>query len=153
MTPSSSLTITKAKEVFARLRVKFTYFGTPEPIEGQQDVPTFSWPEVATEDSVAATACEYLQTNYMPEDVTVIAVQSVTWMGHDWPEAKVKIKDTSRTDYVMVYRGLAPELADSLINHQHKCAVLKSQVRQPEDSLHRFEDEQEESQSITGQAR
>ena len=56
-------------------------------------------------------------------------------MGHDWPEAKVKIKDTSRTDYVMVYPGLARELADLLINHQHKCAVLKSQVRQQEDSL------------------
>ena len=69
--------------MFARLRVNFTYCGTPAHIEGQQDVPTFSWPEAATEDCVAAAACEYLQTNYMPEDVRVIAVQSVTWMGHD----------------------------------------------------------------------
>lgn len=67
LTPGSRLTITKATEVFARLHVKFAYFGTPAPIEGQQDVPTFSWPEAATEDSVAAAACEYLQTNYMPE--------------------------------------------------------------------------------------
>ena len=53
----------------------------------------------------------------------------------------------------MVYCGLAPELADLLTNHQHKCAVLKSQVSQQEDSLRRFEHEQEESQSFTGQAR
>ena len=96
LTPGSRLSITKADKVFARWRVNFTYGGRYTYIEGQQDVPLFSWPKSATEDSVAAAACEYLQTNYMPEDVTVIAVQSVTWMGHDWPEAKVKIKDTSR---------------------------------------------------------
>ncbi len=139
--------------MFARWRVNFTYGGRYTYIEGQQDVPLFSWPKAATEDSVAAAACEYLQTNYMPEDVVVIAVQSVTWMGHDWPEAKVKIKETSRTDYVMVYRGVAPESADVLIDQQRRYAELKVQVRQQEDSLRRLEHAQEESQSIPRQAR
>ena len=122
LTLGSRLTTTKAEKQFARLRVKFTYCGHYTYIEGQQDVPTFSWPEAATEDSATTAACE-LQTNYMPEGVMVIAVQSGTWMGHDWPEAKVKIRETSRTDYVMVYRGVAPELADLLIDQQRKCAA------------------------------
>lgn len=89
LTLGSRLTTTKAEKQFARLRVKFTYCGHYTYIEGQQDVPTFSWPEAATEDSDTTAACE-LQTNYMPEGVMVIAVQSGTWMGHDWPEAKAQ---------------------------------------------------------------
>ncbi len=49
-------------------------------------------------------------------------------MGHDWPEANVKIKETSRTDYVMVYRGVAPEMVDLLIDKQRICAALKQLV-------------------------
>ena len=64
----------------------------------------------------------------------VIAVQSVIWMGHDWPEAKVKIK-TSCTAYVMVYRGLAPEMVDLLINNQRMCAELKVLVSKQETQL------------------
>ena len=85
----------------------------------------FQWPPEATEDSVAEVACQHLQSTYLPEDVVVIAVQSVVWMGHDWPEAKVKIKETSRTDFVMVYRGLAPVMVDLLIEKQRICAELK----------------------------
>lgn len=83
----------------------------------------------------------------------VIAVQSGTWMGHDWPKAEVKIRETSRTDYVMVYRAVAPELADLLIDQQRKCAALKVQVSPQETSLRQLEHLQEESLYITRQAR
>ncbi len=153
LTPGSSLTITKAEKVFSRLRVQFTYDGLYAYTERQQDVPTFSWPKNVTKDSVAEAACQYLQTTYMPEDVMVIAVQSVIWMGHDWPEANVKVKETGRTDYVMVYRGVAPEMVDLLIDQQHKCAALTVLVSQQEVLLRQLEDAQEESQYRTRQAR
>jgi len=153
LTPGSSLTITKAEEVFSRLRVQFRYDGLYANTKRQQDVPTFSWPQNATKDSVAEAACQYLQTTYMPENFTVIAVQSVMWTGHEWPEANVKIKETGRTDYVMVYRGVAPEMVDLLIDQQHRCAALDVQVSQQEVLLHQLEDAQEESQYRSRQAR
>jgi len=153
LTPDSRLTITQAEEVFSRLRVRFRYDGLYAHTKRQQDVPTFSWPKNATKDSVAEAACQYLQTTYMPENVTVIAVQSVMWMGHEWPEANVKIKETDRTDYVMVYRGVAPEMVDLLIDQQHRCAALDVQVRQQEVLLRQLEDAQEESQYRSRQAR
>ncbi len=152
LTPGSSLTITKAEEVFSRLRVQFRYDGLYANTKRQQDVPIFRWPQNITKDSVAEAACQYLQTTYMPEDVTVIAVQSVRWMGHHWPEAHVKVKDTGRTDYVMVYR-VTPEMVDLLIDQQHRCAALDVQVSQQEVVLRQLEDAQEESQYRTRQAR
>jgi len=95
--------ITEAERVFSRLRVEITYGGLYAHTEGQQDFPVFTWPQKATEDSVAEAACQHLQSTCMPEDVMIIAVQSVVWMGHDWPEAYLKIKETSHTDYVMGY--------------------------------------------------
>ena len=53
----------------------------------------------------------------------IIAVQSVIWMGHDWPEANWKVKETSRTDYAMEYWGVAPEMADLLIDMPRICAA------------------------------
>ena len=89
----------------------------------------------------------------MPEDVVVIAVQSVVWMGHEWPEAKVKIKETSRTDYVMVYRGLAPEMVNELMDMQRMCAELEKAVSMQDVQLRRLEDMHEESQFRPRQAR
>ena len=80
-----------AETVLSRLRMQFTYDGRDAYTKRQQDVPTPSWPKNATKDSVAEAAYHYLQTTYKPEDVMVIAVQSGIWMGHDWPEASVKI--------------------------------------------------------------
>jgi hypothetical protein len=53
----------------------------------------------------------------------------------------------------MVYRGVAPEMVDLLIDQQHKCAALNLQVSQQEVVLHQLEDAQEESQYIRKQAR
>ena len=153
LTPGSRLSTSQAEKVFSRLRVDFTYSGLYGDIEDQQHVPMFQWPPEATEDSVVEAACQHLQSTYMPEDVVVIAVQSVIWMGHDWPEAKVKIKETSRTDYVMVYRGLAPEMVDLLIDNQRMCAELKVLVSKQETQLQTLEDELEESQVNSRQTR
>ena len=153
LTPGSRLSTSQAEKVFSRLRVDFTYSGLYGNIEDQQHVPMFHWPPEATEDSVAEAACQHLQSTYLPEDVMVIAVQSVVWMGHDWPEAKVKIKETSRTDYVMVYRGLASEMVDLLIDKQRMCAELKVLVSKQEAQLQTFEDKHEESQVKSRQAR
>ena len=84
LTPGSRLSTTQAENLFSRLHVEFTYSGLYGDIEDQQHVQTFHWPPEATEDSVAEAACQHLQSTYMPEDVVVIAVQSVVWMG---PEA------------------------------------------------------------------
>lgn len=153
LTPGSRLSCSKAARVFSRLRVDFTYDGHYEEIKAQQHVQMFQWPPEATEDSVAEAACHYLQSTYMPEDVVVIAVQSVIWMGHEWPEAKVKVKETSRTDYVMVYRGLAPEMVDLLIDKQRLCTELKALVSKQETQLQTLEDDLQESQDKSGQAR
>ena len=153
LTPGSRLSTSQAEKVFSRLRVDFTYSGLYGDIEDQQHVPMFQWPPEATEDSVAEAACQHLQSTYLPEDVVVIAVQSVIWMGHDWPEAKVKIKETSRTDYVMVYRGLAPEMVDLLIDKQRMCSELKVLVSKQETQLRTLEDKHEESQVKSRQAR
>ncbi|KAL3143544.1 hypothetical protein ABBQ38_002343 [Trebouxia sp. C0009 RCD-2024] len=126
LTPGSRLSCSQAERVFSRLRVAFTYDGHYGEIKDQQRVQMFQWPPEATEDSVAEAACHHLQSTYMPEDVVVIAVQSVMWMGHEWPEAKVKVKETSRTDYVMVYRGLSPEMVDLLVDKQRMCTELKA---------------------------
>ena len=124
LTPGSRLSITKAETVFSRLHVKFNYDGRYTGIEELQHFPTFQWPPVATEDSVAEAACQYLQRTYMPEDIVVIAVQSVEMMGHEWPEASVKVKESRCTDYVMVYKGLDPEMVDIFIEQQRLCAEL-----------------------------
>ena len=153
LTPGSRLSTTQAEKVFSRLRVEFTYSGLYGDIVDQQHVQTFHWPPEATEDSVAEVACQHLQSTYMPKDVVVIAVQSVVWMGHEWPEAKVKIKETSRTDYVMVYRGLAPEMVDLLIDKQRMCAELKIAVNKQAVQLQKLEDMHEESQFRSRQAR
>ena len=153
LTPGSRLSTSQAEKVFSRLRVDFTYSGLYGDIEDQQHVLMFQWPPEATEDSLVEAACQHLQSTYMPEDVVVIAVQSVIWMGHDWPEAKVKIKETSRTDYVMVYRGLAPEMVDLLIDNQRMCAELKVLVSKQETQLQTLEDELEESQVNSRQTR
>ena len=153
LTPGSRLSTTQAEKVFSRLRVEFTYSGLYGDIEDQPHVQTFQWPPEATEDSVVEAACQHLQSTYMPEDVVVIAVQSVVWMGHEWPEAKVKIKETSRTDYVMVYRGLALEMVDLLIDKQRMCAELKVAVSKQEVQLQQLEDMHEESQFRPRQAR
>ena len=153
LTPGSRLSCSQAEKAFSRLRVDFTYDGHFREIEDQQHVQMFQWPGEATEDSVAEAACQHLQSTYMPEDVVVIAVQSVTWMGHDWPEAKVKIKETSRTDYVMVYRGLAPEMVDLLIDKQRMCTELKVLVSKQETQLQTLEDKLLESQFKSRQAR
>ncbi len=126
LTPGSISSITKAERVFSGLRVEFTCGGLYACTEGQQDVPAFSWPQNATEDSVAEAACQHLQSTYMPEDVMIIAIQSVVWMGHDWPEANLKIKETSCTDYVMGYWGVALEMADLLIDKRRICAALNA---------------------------
>ncbi|KAL0032517.1 hypothetical protein WJX77_004843 [Trebouxia sp. C0004] len=125
LTPGSRLSTTQAEKMFSRLHVEFTYSGLYGDIEDQQHVQAFHRPPEATKDSVAEVACQHLQSTCMPEDVVVIAVQPVVWMGHEWPEAKVRIKETSRTDYVMVYRGLAPEMVDLLIDKQRMYAELK----------------------------
>lgn len=153
LTPGSRLSTSQAEKVFSRLRVEFKYSGLYGESEDQQHVPMFQWPPEATEDSVAEAACQHLQSTYMPEDVVVIAVQSVIWMGHDWPESKVKIKETSRTDYVMVYKGLAPEMVDLLIDKQRLCAELKVLVSRQESQLRKLEDMHEESQFRSRQAR
>ncbi|DBA71813.1 TPA: hypothetical protein ACH3X2_010966 [Trebouxia sp. C0005] len=152
LTPGSRLSCSQAERVFSRLRVDFTYDGHYGEIKDQQRVQTFQWPPEATEDSVAEAACHHLQSTYMPEDVVVIAVQSVIWMGHEWPEAKVKVKETSRTDYVMVYRGLAPEMVDLLIDKQRMCTELKALVSKQETQLQTLEDELQESQVTSRQA-
>ena len=69
--------------MFSRLCVDFTYNDLYGDIEDPQHVQMFQWPSEATEDSVAEAACRHLQSTYLPEDVVVIAVQSVKWMGHD----------------------------------------------------------------------
>lgn len=153
LTPGSRLSCSQAERVFSRLRVDFTYDGHYGEIKDQQRVQMFQWPPEATEDSVAEAACHHLQSTYMPEDVVVIAVQSVIWMGHEWPEAKVKVKETSRTDYVMVYRGLAPEMVDLLIDKQRMCTELKALVSKQETQLQTLEDELQESQVTSRQAR
>ena len=153
LTPGSRLSCSQAERVFSRLRVDFTYDGHYREIKDQQHVQLFQWPPEATEDSVAEAACHHLQSTYMPEDVVVIAVQSVIWMGHEWPEAKVKVKETSRTGYVMVYRGLAPEMVDLLIDKQRKCTELKALVSKQETQLQTLEDELQESQVKSRQAR
>ncbi|KAA6429165.1 MAG: hypothetical protein FRX49_00562 [Trebouxia sp. A1-2] len=147
LTPGSRLSCSQAERVFSRLRVDFAYDGHYGEIKDQQRVQMFQWPPEATEDSVAEAACHHLQSTYMPEDVVVIAVQSVIWMGHEWPEAKVKVKETSRTDYVMVYRGLAPEMVDLLIDKQRMCTELKALVSKQETQLQTLEDELQESQA------
>ncbi|DBA85175.1 TPA: hypothetical protein ACH3X2_005888 [Trebouxia sp. C0005] len=152
LTPGSRLSCSQAERVFSRLRVDFTYDGHYGEIKDQQRVQMFQWPPEATEDSVAEAACHHLQSTYMPEDVVVIAVQSVIWMGHEWPEAKVKVKETSRTDYVMVYRGLAPEMVDLLIDKQRMCTELKAPVSKQETQLQTLEDELQESQVTSRQA-
>ncbi|KAL3133384.1 hypothetical protein ABBQ38_007252 [Trebouxia sp. C0009 RCD-2024] len=151
-TPGSRLSTTQAEKVFSRLCVEFTYSGLYGDVVDQQHVQTFHWLQEATEDSVAEAACQHLQSTYMPKDVVVIAVQSVVWMGHEWPEAKVKLKETSRTDYVMVYRGLAPEMVDLLIDKQRMCAELKIAVNKQAVQLQKLEDMREESQFRPRQA-
>ncbi|KAL3139593.1 hypothetical protein ABBQ38_003912 [Trebouxia sp. C0009 RCD-2024] len=152
LTLGSRLSTTQAEKVFSRLHVNFTYSGLYGDMEDQQHVPTFHWPPEATKDSVAEAACQHLQSTYMPEDVVVIAAQSVVWMGHEWPEAKVKIKETTGTDYVMVYKGLAPEMLDSLIDKQRMCAELRIAVSKQEIQLQKPEDMHEESQFRPRQA-
>ena len=151
LTPGSRLSASQAEKVFSRLHVDFSYSGQYGDIKDQQHVPMFQWPSQATEDSVAEAACQHLQSTYLPEDVVVIAVQSVIWMGHDWPEAKVKIKETM-SDYVMVYRGLAPEMVDLLIDKQRMCTELKVLVSKQETQLQTLEDKHEESQVKSRQA-
>lgn len=133
--------------------MEFTYSGLYADIEDQQHVQMCHWPPEATEDSVAEAACQHLQSTYMPEDVVVIAVQSAMWMWHEWPEAKVKIKETSRTVYVMVYRGLGPEMVDLLIEKQRMCAELKITVSKQQIQLHKLEEMDKEFQSRPRQAR
>ena len=65
----------------------------------------------------------------------------------------MKIKETSRTDYVMVYRGLAPEMVDFLIDKQRMCAELKIAVNKQAVQLQKLEDMHEESQFRSRQAR
>ncbi len=85
--------------------MEIAYGGLYAHNEGQQDIPSFSWPQKATEDIVAEDACcsraevkgallacqeanflhcytcQHLQSAYMPEDVMIITIQSLVWMG------------------------------------------------------------------------
>ena len=65
----------------------------------------------------------------------------------------MRIKETSRTDYVMVYRGLAPEMVDFLIDKHRMCADLKIAVSKQEIQLQKPEDMHVESQFRPRQAR
>ncbi len=62
MTPGSILTITKVAKFCPGLCVEVTYGGLYAHTEGEQEFPVFSWPQKATDDSVAEAACQHLQS-------------------------------------------------------------------------------------------
>lgn len=135
------------------MHVQFLYLTSYLGVEGHRNFPKFDWSPFPTEDSAAEVACQYLQDNYMPEQVTVLAVQSVPWMGHEWPEAKLTVRETSRTDFVMVYSGVVPELVVDFIDSQQQCATFKQQIHQQGLELQQLVDLHEQDQARSSQAR
>ena len=152
LTPSRA-SITLVEEAFQRLHVQFVYLASYLGVEGHRDFPEFDWSPFSTEDSAAELACQYLQHNYMPEQVTVLAVQSVPWMGHEWPEAKLTVRETSRVDFVMVYNRVVPELVADFIDSQQQCATFKQKIFQQGLELQQLVDLNEQDQARSSQAR
>ena len=99
------------------------------------NVPRFDWQPFPHEDDAALAAMQFMQEHFAPEDVVFIAIQSVRWLGFQWPKERISLR-TGRTDVLGAFTGEGGQgPAMKLIGIQQRLAELKGQLTEAQTQL------------------